>query len=421
MTKQTRADPSARPASAVAYLTNQYPAPSHSFIRREMHALEALGWTVHRFSHRRVGAPLVDAADQDEAKLTCVLLDLLRLRLLADICHWLRAKPARTIHTFAGALTRACKEKRRWFVHLGYFGLACVLSRRLQHLGFPHLHVHFGTNASDVAGLCNQLCDITYSMTWHGPHEYEEPNDLNLADKIAAAAFVVVVAETGRETMCRRFPSFAEKIETIHCGLDPLWFTLPTFTSPAAARLVCVARLDHQKNPLLLIDAAALLKARGIGFLLTIIGDGALRSQVERRIAQQGLEACVVLKGWGTQQEVITHLQHSKALVLSSRDEGLPVAVMESFAAGRPAIAPNVGSMRELVETGVTGWLIPAHDPVALADAMQACLNAVPEVLQALGANARERIQGYRSELSAHLLGAAFRRAATAGACNHAR
>lgn len=188
-----------------------------------------------------------------------------------------------------------------------------------------------------------------------------------------------------------------------------------------SSRLVCVAPLHHQKAPLLLIDAAALLKTRGIGFLLTIIGGGALRSQVERRIAQQGLDACVVLKGWGAQQEVLTHLQHSEARVLSSGDEGLPVAVMAPYTAGRPVLAANVGSMRERVETGVTGWLAAAHDPVALADALQGCLNAAAAILQALGANARERVLGDRSELAAHLLGAALRRAATAGACNRAR
>ena len=253
MTKQARADPSSRPTSAVACRTNQYPAPGHSFIPRELHALEALGWTVHLFSHRRVGALWVDAATQDEAGL------------------------------------------------------------------------------------------------------------------------------------------------------------------------ICAAHREHPKNSLLLIAAAALPRTRGIGFLMTIIGGGALRSQVERRIAQQGLDACVVLKGWGTQQEVLTHLQHSKARVLSSGDEGLPVAVMAPYTAGRPVLAANVGSMRERVETGVTGWLAAAHDPVALADALQGCLNAAAAILQALGANARERVLGDRSELAAHLLGAALRRAATAGVCNRAR
>lgn len=89
-----------------------------------MRALEAWGWSMHRFLHRRVGAPLVDAANQDEARLTCVLLDLLPLRLLADIYHWLRAEPARSIHTFTGALTRASRDKRRWFVRLGLTAFA---------------------------------------------------------------------------------------------------------------------------------------------------------------------------------------------------------------------------------------------------------------------------------------------------------
>ena len=400
--------------STVAYLTNQYPAPSHSFIRREIRALESLGWAVRRFSHRRVCAPLVDIADQDEAQLTCVLLDSNPQIFLAAFWHWLRTGPWQTLRTLAYGFAHARTGDRRWRAHLGYFGLACVLSRRLQQLGFPHLHVHFGTNASDVACLCRQLCGLTYSMTWHGPHEFDEPNRLNLADKIAGASFVVLVSDAGHETTRTRYRESAAKLKTIRCGLDASWFALSTTAIPRAARLVCVARLDDQKNPLLLIDAAALLVARGQRFVLTMAGDGALRAHVERRIAEHQLEACVTVAGWCTQQEVIRHLQESRALVLSSHDEGLPVAVMESFAVGRVAIAPDVGAVHELVETGVTGWLVAAQDPTALADAMEACLNASPEYLQGLAANAKQRVQAHRIEVAAAMLAEAFLRVSSA-------
>jgi colanic acid/amylovoran biosynthesis glycosyltransferase len=392
-----------------AYLINQYPAPSHSFIRREIHALEAQGWTVHRFTHRRSQAPLVDPLDRDEAQRTCVLLDSGPGTFLAAGLYWLVRHPRRTLLTLWRSLADARTGDRRLFAHLGYFALACMLSRRLRQLGYPHLHAHFGTNPADVARLCRSLCGLTYSVTFHGPHEYEIPDRLNLAGKVAGASFIAAISDAGRQAIRARYPGAGDKLITVRCGLDAAWFARPAWPVTLAPRLVSVARLDVQKNPLLLIEAAALLAARGIAFELALVGDGALRTEVERRIARYGLESCVQLCGWGTQQQVLQHLRACRALVLSSHDEGLPVAIMESYAADRPAIAPDVGAVRELVETGITGWLVPPRDPVALADAMQACLEASEAQLQALGWQARERVQAlHHIDRSAQLLAAAF-------------
>jgi colanic acid/amylovoran biosynthesis glycosyltransferase len=398
----------------VAYLINQYPAPSHSFIRREIHALEAQGWTVHRFTHRRSQAPLIDPLDRDEAQRTCVLLDSGLNTFLAAGTYWLIRHPRRTLLTLRRSLADARTSQRPAIAHLGYFALACVLSRRLQQLGYPHLHVHFGTNPADVARLCRTLCNLTYSVTFHGPHEYETPDRLNLAGKIADASFIAVISDTGRRAMRACHSESGHKLITVRCGLDPAWFTRPVFPVTQAPRLVCVARLDAQKNPLLLVEAAALLAARGVAFELTLLGDGALRAEVERQITRHGLESCVLPRGWSSQKQVAQHLQACRALVLSSHNEGLPVAIMEANAVGRPAIAPDVGAVRELVETGITGWLVPPHDPVALADAIQECLAASEAQLLALGRRARERVRARHDiRASTRLLGAAFDRAAS--------
>ncbi|MGJ0489515.1 glycosyltransferase family 4 protein [Methylobacter sp.] len=395
----------------VAYLINQYPAPSHSFIRREIHALEARGWTVHRFAHRRSQAPLVDPLDRDEEQRTCVLLDSSLSGFLVAGIYWLIRHPWRTVLTLWRSLVDTRTSNRRVFTHLGYFALACALSRRLQELGYPHLHVHFGTNPADVARLCRSLCNLTYSVTFHGPHEYETPDRLNLAGKIAGASFIAVISGVGRQAIQARYPGSENKLITARCGLDAVWLTLPAFPVTLAPRLVSIARLDDQKNPLLLIEAAALLAARGITFELALIGDGALRAEVEHQIARYGLESSVRLCGWSSQQLVLQHLQACRALVLSSHDEGLPVAIMESYAVGRPAIAPDVGAVRELVETGITGWLVPPRDPVALADAIQECLETPEAQLQALGWQARKHVQAlHHIDTSANLLAAAFDR-----------
>jgi glycosyltransferase involved in cell wall biosynthesis len=404
--------PPAGAARSVAYLTNLYPAPSHSFIRREILALEAAGWQVHRFAHRASGLPCVDPADRAEQARTTTLLDGGLRALLASVARWLVEGPAATLATLALALRLAWQGDRRVVAHLGYFGLACVLSERLRALGRPHLHAHFGTNPAAVARLSQRLCGTSYSLTFHGPHEYAWPDRLNLDEKMSGARFVAAVCHAGEATLRQRYPRHAEKVRLVRCGLDAAWARRTPTPVPARRRLACVARLDTQKNPLLLIDAAALAVSWGCPIELVIAGDGPLRAEVERRVRQCGLGEVVRLLGWCTEAQVAALLESSRALVLSSRGEGLPVAVMEAFACGRPAIAPDVGGTAELVQSGRTGWLVPPDDTTALARAMQACLLAEPAQLQVLGDAARAQVRRHAVQASAADLARAFERAA---------
>ena len=207
--------------------------------------------------------------------------------------------------------------------------------------------------------------------------------------------------------MQKRAPSHASKIYLIRCGLEDQWFNTSPTPIPLAPQLLSVARLDEHKNPLLLIRAAAALRDAGETFQLVIAGDGPLRSLVEQERAKLQLEDCIAVVGWRSQEQVVLHLQQSRALLLSSRCEGLPIAIMEAFAAGRPVIATDVGGVGELVVNGDTGWLVPADDCSALVAAMRQCLQASVEHLARLAAAGRQRvIQHHNINASATALAA---------------
>ena len=397
-----------RSVGQVAYLTNQYPSPSHSFIRREIVALEAAGWRVHRFAHRGSHVALVDPADARELDRTCVLLDLPLRTLSFAVLMWLVQRPLDTVAAMALAVCMAWHGDRRYVAHAAYFVMACALSRRLRALGCSHVHAHFGTNPAAVVRLANRVCGLRYSVTFHGPHEFEPNKKLNLREKIKAASFIAAVSNAGRQQLLEQHKEFAAKFRLVRCGLDARWFDVPTCADQPGDDLVCVARLDPQKDPLLLLEAAAILVRRGVPLRLKIAGDGSLRKEMDAYMAEHGLGQHVVLLGWQTQQQVFEHLRAARALVLSSHDEGLPVAIMEAFALGVPAIAPDVGGVRELVETGVSGWLVQRGDVKALADAMHACLLAAPDELTRMGAEARRRIQPHDIRVSARTLAAEF-------------
>ena len=143
---------------------------------------------------------------------------------------------------------------------------------------------------------------------------------------------------------------------------------------------------------MLLLSAMRLAFDRGCAFELVLAGDGALRGAIEERVRALGLQEHVRITGWIASVEVRKELEAARALVLPSFAEGLPVVIMEAMALRRPVITTYVAGIPELVRSGEGGWLVPAGDVGALADAIVECLAASGESLARMGAAARERV-----------------------------
>lgn len=129
-----------------------------------------------------------------------------------------------------------------------------------------------------------------------------------------------------------------------------------------------IACLKPQKSPLDLIAAAAIAHRQSPQMRFVIAGDGGLRSDVERAIREAGLVGVVRLLGW--RRDIPDLLHAFDAFLLTSRFEGLPRAVLQAMAAGVPVVATAVDGTPEVVEDGVTGWLVPAGEPRAAAQAL---------------------------------------------------
>jgi colanic acid/amylovoran biosynthesis glycosyltransferase len=161
---------------------------------------------------------------------------------------------------------------------------------------------------------------------------------------------------------------------------------------PSGRRLLCVGRLSEQKGHLLLLEAAAIVAAQEPTFELVLAGDGEMREPIEARIAALDLGRHVRITGWIGSDQVRTEMLSSRALVLASFAEGLPVVIMESMALSRPVVSTSIAGIPELVQSGENGWLVPAGDAQALADAMLACLRCDEAELRRMGQSARARV-----------------------------
>ncbi len=390
------AAPVANAATRIAYLTNAYPRPSHSFIRREILALERQGFDVRRFSIRPNDCALPDEADRRELEHTAILLDGRYAALLLAVGAMALRRPRRFARALAmtlGMCTRGLADVPR---HLAYLAEASRLVGVLEAAGIAHVHVHFGTNPAAVARLARQLGRLTYSITVHGPDEFDAPVALSLRAKAADAAFVVGVSAFGRGQLMRWLrPEDWRRIQVVRCGVDPAFQTVaavPIDTAAAASKtLVCIARLSAQKGLPLLIEAARLVADR-MDFQLRIIGTGDMHDQLAAQIAALGLSGTVTLLGARSGDDVRAELLAARALVLPSFAEGLPVVLMEALGLGRPVVATLIAGIPELVDASC-GWLVPSGSAALLADAMGAALAAEPETLLAMGEAGRRRVR----------------------------
>jgi len=395
----------------IAYLLNSYPMTSTTFIRREIEALTAQGVEIERFAARPWGEQLVDPLDIAERERTHYLLAGNVPNLFAAFLRELVANPAGLARAVGTALRLWRNAGAGFGRHAAYLLQGVYFKQQARATGAAHVHTHFATNATAIALLSHVLGGPGYSFTAHGPDEFENTDRLSFDLKMRHARFIAAISSFGRVQLIRASRwSHWPKIEIVHCGL-----ALPDFTptpNPGGPVLVNIARFNSQKGLLLIPAAVAAVKDEFPGLKVVLIGDGEERPRLEAEIARHGVAGQVELRGWQSNAEVRRALVESRALLLPSFAEGLPVVIMEAFALGRPVISTYIAGIPELVDDSC-GWLAPAGDVQALAAAMRDALSAEPARLDRMGQEARRRaVARHDIASSARQLKALFERSA---------
>lgn len=377
----------------LGYFINQYPAVSHSFIRREILAMESLGWRVSRFAIRPEGSGIVDAADKAEATITKFIIRT-PLPEVASIIAWqLLFNSVRFYKALAFALRFNAQYEKNLKKTLICFFEACVLYDWARKENIRHIHAHFGTNSATIVMFVKYLGDISYSFTMHGSEEFDRPESIGFKEKIKAASFVAAISMYTRSQLYR-WSDLVDwgKIHIIHCGMDTDFLNYTPLPISSEPRIVSVGRFCEQKGQLLLLQAISILVAEGRVIRLVLVGDGPMRGYIEKYIAEHNLSSYVELTGSLSGEQVREQISLARAFVLPSFAEGLPVVIMEAFALGRPVISTYVGGIPELVCDGENGWLLPAGSLEDLVAALRSALLTSPQSLAEMGERGRLRV-----------------------------
>lgn len=402
----------------IAYLNSEYPSLSHTFIEREVRFLRRRGESIRTFSVRganrlgQLGAMHESAAGETNvirASHAVVLRDFLigAVRNPAGLCRALVASQRLSPPGIRSRLR-----------HAAYVVQGVRLSRQLAEEGIRHVHVHMANNSAAIAMMaCEYDGRLSYSLSIHGSAEFFHVDSWTLRQKAESAEFVRCISEFCRaQVMAWTDPGVWDRFHVVHCGIDPAAYPPRPINRTGPLRLLTVGRLHPIKGYDVLLDACGRLKRDGVAFELEMVGEGPMRARLEARIANLHLGDRVHLAGAVDQDRIGAYYDRADVMVISSFMEGVPVVLMEAMAKELGVVATRVGGVPELVEEGISGFLVDAGSGSSLATAIRTYADDV-RLCRTHGANGRRRVLGdYHIEQTAEGMESLFARYLKRGA-----
>ncbi len=277
------------------------------------------------------------------------------LRTLNPLAFWRRAWTFEHLRRTASFLPR-----RHFDICYCPFVQDSFKARRLRRVGVLDGHLVAAVRGSD----------ITRYVVTRGPRVYAR-----VFRRISL--FLPVCEEFARRIVALGAPP--ERVIVHGTGIDLRHWTFRARRMEAGEplRLVTVARLVEKKGISYVMNAVRALTDAGVAVEYEVVGDGPLRASLEALRDRLGLQRWVRLAGWGTPAEVRDALDRAHVLVAASvraadgDEEGIPNVLKEAMASGLPVVATRHGGIPELIDDGVSGFLVAERDVAALVDRLR--------------------------------------------------
>ncbi|MDX2080176.1 MAG: glycosyltransferase family 4 protein [Terrimicrobiaceae bacterium] len=239
------------------------------------------------------------------------------------------------------------------------------------------IHAHFVVPTGVLACVLNTVTGCPYVLTAHlGDVPGGVPEQTGHLFRVVGPLIRPIWKRAAGVTAVSSFvgglaqAASRREARVILNGIPPLEKT-PDIRKTSAPRLLLLGRLSIQKDPVLAIQALAGLREKH--WHLDIIGEGPLRADVETAVAESGLADRVTFHGWLDAATVRLQLERSDLLLMTSRQEGLPVAAIEALHHGLAIVGSRIGGLQDVIADGVNGRLCDRNASAfssALAEAM---------------------------------------------------
>lgn len=396
------AAPEASPAEErepVAVLVSRFPAITETFILREITEMERQGQQVRLVPMIHDSPPVIHEAAQPWMSRALFTPYLSFEIAMANLQALLR-QPGRYIGLLVRLIAGTLLSPSILVRTLALFPKSVFLARALEKEGLRHIHAHYATHPATMALIISTLSPITFSFTVHAHDIFV--NRRLLRWKLRETRLVRSISRFNKQYLEEKYPREAEgKIEVIHVGIRPEVYersALATRPAGPPPRLLCVAAHKPYKGLPTLIEASRILRDEAVEFRCDIVGRGPMTAQLQKMIDERGLQDVVKLVGAKTEDEVTRLMAEATLFVLPStvaRDgqmEGIPVALMEALASGRPVVTTATSGIPELVENRVNGRLVEHDQPQQFAEAIHELLRNAGG-LRDMGERGQEKVR----------------------------
>jgi glycosyltransferase involved in cell wall biosynthesis len=259
-----------------------------------------------------------------------------------------------------------------------------------------HVHAHFAYVTTDTARILAELSGCKWSVSAHAWDIFAQPREI-IARRIEGADKIFACSKHGKNVLdiLSVEKSQNDRIVLMYHGVDTGEFEI----RGKANHIIAVGRLEEKKGFEILLKACKILSEQNIRPRCIIVGEGPQREMLKEKIRELGLKN-VELFGSMDFDKVKILMAESLMLVHPGRTaengdhDGIPNVLLEAMALGKPVIASSVGGISELIEDGVTGFLIKPDDPERLAELIKVLLE--DRILAGrIGKAAKEHIKGH--------------------------
>ena len=270
----------------------------------------------------------------------------------------------------------------------------------LKHLlgnDYDLVHVHSNTATFPVQPF-RLLSDIPVVFTVHGSNlDFSITFTDSVLDRIYSTISRIILKHFAydhvisvSDELTGRLTEFDHEVTYIPNGVDPDSF--PTPGNFDRKKLLFVGRLRPKKNPVDIVVAMEQIVERHPDAELHFVGEGPLNTDLQSEVKSRELTESVTVHGYVSDEDLMRLYKESSIFVLPSEWEGHPLVLLEAWASGIPVLGTNVEGIREFVEEGKTGTLVPLNDPDALALCVIKLFNR-PEQVEQMGRNAHDLVR----------------------------
>lgn len=379
----------------LVYALKVFPAVTTTFIINEIWTLGKRGWNIEILSLEKKGGSVIHARAKELLPYVIYAKNIFSWATFKAHIYFVFTKPWRYISIFLYVFLFRILPYH--LSELKLFFKSVYLAWAIKEKNIIHIHAHFAESSATCAMIISELLKKDFSFIAHGIDLFclERPNTLR--EKIKRAKFVLTVSEYHKQQMATKTP---EKIYIFKNSIIVDDFRLKVYGQKQIPLILTISRLVEKKGLFYLLEAYKALAVKRQLFKALIIGEGTLEYDLNEKIKEYNLEEKVKISPFIEQSRVKEYLFNADIFVLpciiaSNGDrDGMPYALVEAMASGLPVVSTYISGIPELINNGVTGFLVQPKDSVSLTNILRLLLRN-EKLCERIGLAAREHVVKY--------------------------